>query len=127
MENDTIMKELEELPNQLKETENKLLAHLFKKSELKKLMDHWEYVEMAKISEEKTEGRKHETVKNKYPNDIARRAELELRKNVSKAYNQINTDYSERDKLEKKEQIEFNYKTNRFRAVRKMVDFIARR
>ncbi len=124
--NETIMKELDELPDEIKVIENRILACVFKKSEIKKLMDSWEITEIAKITEEtiKSEDNKH---KNRYPNDITRKAELENRKNNSVVYHQFRKDYLEKDSLDKKDQVEFNYKTNRFRAVRKMVDLIAAR
>lgn len=122
------MKELDELPGEIKEIESRILGYIFKKSELKKLMDNWEYAEMANIAKEEIKVETNgEKVKHKYPNDIARKAELENRKNISPEYQRMRKDFLDRDNLEKKQQIEFNYKTNRFRAIRKMVDFISSR
>ena len=63
MQEEVIMKELNELPTEIKEIENRILAYVFKKSELKKQMDSWEITEMAKITEEtvklETNGEKH--------------------------------------------------------------------
>lgn len=118
MEIPKLTEELLILPEQIKVTETKLMAHALKKADLKLQMDLWENRELLKICDEKVDD------KAKFSNEMSRKAELSNRKGNNEDYRKLGSEYSDRDVQEQTDAIELNYLKYKFRAVENIINLI---
>lgn len=114
-----LIQEISELPEKIKSFENKLICYVLKKNEIESSMNSWDNNMLLLITSEQVDG------KQKYTNEMQRKAVLNQRQTESKEYSELRNQLNKKIEEENIDKVEFNYLDRRFKALRTVAELLS--